>query len=269
MRLPLKEGRFFDDSDRVDSDPVAIVNEALVARYLPGEDPIGKHIRQFDGPDTKRPWLRIVGVVGNEKRTAVTNEMSWIDTPVMYLPWLQNSPPSAILLFRTRGRGLPAISLIQRAVGDQNVSVGELDTMEHQVAKILAYPRFRAVVLAAFATLALVLAVVGLYGVLSRLVARRTHEIGIRTALGAPRVHVLTMIAKQGMQLTVVGILLGLASVWGLMRLMEALLYGINAMDRTNLVLVTLVLLVAAGLATLLPALRAIRVNPMVALRHE
>jgi putative ABC transport system permease protein len=269
MRLPLKEGRFFHDGDRVDSEPVAIVNEALVARYLPGEDPIGKHIRQFDGSDTKRPWLRIVGVVGNEKRTAVTNEMSWTDTPVIYVPWLQNTPLSAVLLFRTRGTGLPAINLIQRAAGNSNVSVGKLDTMEHEVAKILAYPRFRAVVLAAFAALALVLSVVGLYGVLSRLVARRTHEIGIRTALGAPRVHVLTMIAKHGMQLTAVGIILGLASVWGLTRLVQALLYGISAMDRANLILVTLVLLLAAGLATLLPALRAIRVDPMVALRDE
>jgi hypothetical protein len=269
MGLPLKEGRFFDDRDRVDSEPVAIVNEALVARYLPGEDPIGRHIRQFDGTDTKRPWLRIVGVVRNEKRTAVTNEMSWTDTPVTYLPWLQNTQLSAVLLFRTRGVRLPEISLIQRAAGDPNVSVGELETMEHEVGKILEYPRFRAVVLAAFAALALVLAVVGLYGVLSRLVARRTHEIGIRTALGAPRVHVLTMIAKHGMRLTAIGIIFGLASVWCLTRLVQTLLYGISAMDRTNLLLVTLVLLVSAGLATLLPALRATRVDPIVALRDE
>jgi putative ABC transport system permease protein len=269
MGLPLKEGRFFDDRDRLDGEPVAIVNEALVAKYLPGEDPIGRHIRQFDGPDTKRPWLRIVGVVGNEKRTAVTNEMSWTDAPVIYLPWLQNSPLSAVLLFRTRGARLPGLSLIQRAAGDPNVSVSDLDTMEHEVGKILAYPRFRAVLLSTFAALALVLAVVGLYGVLSRLVARRTHEIGIRTALGASPAHVLTMIAKHAVRLTAIGILLGLGSVWGLTRFVQALLYGVSAMDRVNLVLVTLVLLVSAGLATLLPVLRALRVDPMVALRDE
>src|SRR5262249_49972275 len=147
--------------------------------------------------------------------------------------------------------------------------VGELDTVEHEVAKILAYPRFRALMLAAFAAVALILAVVGLYGGLFRLVARRTHEIGIRTALGASSVHVLTMIAKHGMQLTTAGIIFGLALVWGLTRLVQGLLYGISAMDGANLVIVTLVLFVSAGLATLLPALRAIRVDPIEALRDE
>jgi putative ABC transport system permease protein len=269
MSVPLKEGRFFDERDRAGSEPVAIVNEALVAKYFPNGDPIGRHIRQFEGVKEKRPWLRIVGVAGNEKRRADANEMIWTDTPVIYLPWRQNSQPSAVLLFRMPGARLPAASLIQQATGDPNVSVSDLDTMDHEVSKVLAYPRFRAVVLAAFAALALVLAVGGLYGVLSRLVARRTHEIGIRTALGASPLHVVTMIAKHGMQLTAIGIILGLASVWGLTRLMQTLLYGVSTMDWANLVVVTLVLLVSAGLATLRPVLRAIRVDPMVALRDE
>ena len=269
MRVPLKEGRFFDDRDRVDSEPVTIVNEVLAARYFSKEDPIGRHIRPFDGPETKRPWLRIVGVVGNEKRTEVTNEMSWIDPPVMYLPWIQNTQLSAVLLFRTPEARPPAISLIQRAAGDPDVSVGEMDTMSNAVAKMLAFPRFRAVVLAAFAALALVLAVVGLYGVLSRLVARRTHEIGIRMALGAQHARLLVTITQQGALLTVTGIMLGLASVWGLTRFLKALLYGVGATDPANLALVTLVLLVAAGLATFLPARRAAQVDPMITLRDE
>jgi hypothetical protein len=220
-------------------------------------------------PKGGRSWLRIVGVVGNEKRTAVANEMSWTDAPVMYLPWRQNAQLSAVLLFRTRGARLPAINLIQRAAGNPDVFVGELDTVAQTVAKILAYPRFRAVVLAAFAALALVLAVVGLYGVLSRLVARRTREIGIRMALGAPQANVLFTIARQGMALSSIGIMLGLASVWGLTRLLKALLYGVSATDPVNLVLVAAVLLVSAALATLLPARRATRVDPMIALRDE
>jgi putative ABC transport system permease protein len=269
MRLPLKEGRFFDDRDRADGEQVVIVNEALVDRYFPGEDPIGRHVRPFDGPETESPWLRIVGIVGNEKRTAVASEMSWTETPVLYRPWPQDTRLSAVLLFRVRQVGLPVISLIQRAGGDPEVSVGEIETMTHAVEKILAYPRFRAAVLSAFATLALVLAVVGLYGVLSRLVARRTHEIGIRIAVGATRGHVVTMVAKRGLRLTVTGIIFGLASVWGLTRLVQALLYGVSAMDPANVILTTLVLLCSAGLATLIPARRATRVDPTVALRDE
>lgn len=161
------------------------------------------------------------------------------------------------------------ISLIQRASGDPSVSVSEIETMTQAVEKILAYPRFRAAVLAAFATLALVLAVVGLYGVLSRLVARRTHEIGIRIALGATRGQVVRMVAKQGLRLTVTGIIFGLASVWGLTRLLRALLYGVSAMNSANLILTTLVLLCSAGIATLIPARRATRIDPTVALRDE
>jgi putative ABC transport system permease protein len=269
MRLPLKEGRFFDDRDRADSEQVVIVNEALVARYFPGEDPIRRHIRPFDGPETQGPWLRIVGIVGNEKRTAVASEMSWTDTPVLYRPWPQDTRLSSVLLFRVRQAGLPLISLIQRASGDPSVSVGEIETMTHAVEKILAYPRFRAAVLAAFATLALVLAVVGLYGVLSRLVARRTHEIGIRIALGATRGQVVRMVARQGLRLTVTGIIFGLASVWGLTRLLRALLYGVSAMNSANLILTTLVLLCSAGIATLMTARRATRIDPTVALRDE
>src|SRR5579872_4159629 len=269
MRLPLKEGRMFDERDRADSEQVGIVNEALVARYFPGEDPIGRRIRPFGGPETGIPWLRIVGVVGNEKRTAVASEMSWTDTPVLYRPWPQDTRLSAVLLFRVRRADLPAISLIQQASSDPSVSVGEIEKMTHAVEKILAYPRFRAAVLAAFATLALLLAVVGLYGVLSRLVARRTHEIGIRIALGATRGDVVRMVAKQGLRLTLTGIIFGLASVWGLSRVLRALLYGLSAMNLTNVILATLVLFCSAWLATLIPARRATEVDPIVALRDE
>ena len=141
--------------------------------------------------------------------------------------------------------------------------------MTDAVEKILAYPRFRAAVVAVFATLALVLAVVGLYGVLSRLVARRTHEIGIRIALGATRGHVLSMVAKQGLRLTITGIIFGLASAWGLTRLLRALLYGVSAMDPANVILTTLVLLCSAALGTFIPVRRATRIDPTVAVRDE
>jgi putative ABC transport system permease protein len=257
MRIPLKRGRFFDDRDRGETEAVTVVNEALVTKYFPKDDPIGRHIRQFEGPETKNPWLRIVGVVATERGTHVTAEMTWADTPVIYRPWAQNTQPSAVLVLRTFGGRAPLVNLIQRASGDPDVSIGGLESVPHALAKVLAYPRFRAVLLAGFAGIALLLAVVGLYGVLSRLVTQRTHEIGIRMALGARRKDVLTMVAKQGMLLTTIGIAFGLVSAWGLTRLLTALLYGVSATDPATLGLVTAALLASAGLATFLPARRA------------
>ncbi len=269
MRIPLKTGRFFNDRDRTDSEPVTVINEAVVARYFAKEDPIGRHIRQFEVGETKTPWLRIVGVVANERRTQVTTEMGWADTPVIYRPWPQNAQLSAVLILRTWLPGSTSFKLIQGASGDPDVSVNEVETVPHALAKVLAYPRFRAVVLTAFAGLALLLAVVGLYGVLSRQVTQRTHEIGIRMALGARQRDVLAMVAKRGTLLTVIGIAVGLASTLGLTRLLSALLYGVSATDAATLGLVTVALLGATVLATLLPARRAARVDPMIALRCE
>lgn len=269
MRIPLKRGRFFNDRDRADGEPVTVVNEAVVARYFPNEDPIGRHIRQFEEGETKTPWLRIVGVVASEKRTRVETEMGWLDAPVMYRPWLQDAHSSAVLILRTTLPESAAFKLVQRAGGDPDVSVGDMETVPHALAKVLAYPRFRAIVLTAFAALALLLAVVGLYGVLARQVTQRTPEIGIRMALGARPGDVLAMVAKRGSLLTLIGIAVGLAATWGLTRLLSGLLYGVSATDAATLELVTVGLLTAAELATVLPARRATRVDPMIALRSE
>jgi putative ABC transport system permease protein len=269
MKIALKRGRFFDERDRQDGEPVTIINEALAAGYFPKDDPIGRHVRAFDGPGRTNPWLRIIGVVGNERRSAVTAEMSWDDAPVTYIPWSQNAPISGVLILGTRAEGAAAARLIQRASGDPDIAVGDLDTVPHAMARILAYPRFRAGLLAGFAGLALLLAVVGLYGVLSRLVTRRTHEIGIRMALGAKRVDVLAMVASDGMLLTAIGLALGLVAVWGLTRLLKALLYGVSATDPATLVLVTMAILCSTALAAFVPVRRATHVDPMIALRDE
>jgi hypothetical protein len=109
MRIPLKRGRSFDERDRAENELVTIVNEALAAKYFPGEDPIGKHIRAYNGPENKMPWLRIVGVVGDEKRTTVTQEMNWANPPVAYIPWAQNAQVSGILISERRWRGEPCL----------------------------------------------------------------------------------------------------------------------------------------------------------------
>ncbi|HEV3330559.1 MAG TPA: ABC transporter permease [Bryobacteraceae bacterium] len=271
MRIPLKEGRYFDERDREQTRPLAIVNEALVARYFANEDPIGKQIREFDGPGSKKPWVTIVGVVAGEKRTAVTNEMSWADLPVVYHAWDQDPPPAATLIVRADAGGTVLGGTIQRALAaiDSDVSVGGVESVPQTVAKVLAYPRFRAIVLAAFAGLALLLAMVGLYGVLSHLVAHRTHEIGVRMALGAQRSEVLGMIVGDGVRLIGLGVVLGLAVALVLGRYLGALLYGISAADPLLLALVSLGMIVAALAAMYVPARRAATVDPLVALRYE
>lgn len=269
MKMPLRRGRFFDERDRQNSEPVTIVNESLAGKYFPNEDPVGKRVRAFDGPGNNNRWLRIIGVVGNERRTATASEMGWEDAPVTYLPWSQNAAISGVVLLKTRLEGAAIAGLIQRASGDPDIAVGDIETVPRAIAKILAYPRFRALLLAGFAGLALLLALVGLYGVLSRLVARRTQEIGIRMALGARRADVLAMVAREGMALAAIGVVLGLVSVWGLTRLMKALLYGVSATDPVTLGLVTAAILGSAALAAFVPARRATRVDPMIALRDE
>ena len=271
MRIPLERGRDFDERDGEHAEPVAIVNQALVARYFPNEDPIGKHIREFDAEDKQKPWLRIVGVVAGEKRTAVTNEMSWADSPVVYRPWDQNPPMAATLLLRAPAAGTAMGATIPRTVArvDADVSVFGVESAPQAISKALAYPRFRAIMLAAFAGLAVLLALVGLYGVLSHLVTHRTHEIGVRMALGAQRNEVLSLIVAGGLRLIGLGVAVGLGAALALGRYLGALLYGISAADPVLLASVSLVMVLAAMAAMYLPARRAATVDPLVALRYE
>jgi predicted permease len=268
--LPLERGRNFEPLDGAQSDPVAIVNDALAKRFFPDEDPVGKRIRPTGDP-APNPWLRIVGVVANEKRSNVYNEMTWVDTPTLYRPLAQNASAQVSLLIRTAGGEAAAIRQIQRKIGtlDPGVPVGEGESVRHLMSGYLAYPRFRAAALGGFSMLSLLLALVGIYGVLARMVTQRTREMGIRMALGATRANILKMVAAQGMLLTSAGTVLGLGSAWALTRLLAALLYGISPTDPMTLLLVMLALPGAALLATYLPARRATRVDPMVALRYE
>ena len=271
MRIRLKAGRYFDERDAEPGELVAIVNEALVTRYFPRENPLGKRIREFDGPNRQTAWLRIVGVVAGEKRTAVSSEMSWSDEPVIYRAWDQNPPLAATLMVRAQTGKAALGSTISQSIAsiDPDVAVGEVEAVPATIAKILAYPRFRAIVLAAFAGLALLLAMVGLYGVLSHLVTHRTHEIGVRMALGAQRSEVLHMILAGGTRLIATGLALGLGAALALGRYVSALLYGVSATDPLLLAVVSLFMVLAALAAIYFPARRAATVDPLIALRYE
>jgi putative ABC transport system permease protein len=254
------------------TEPVAIVNEALAKKYFAAEDPVGRQIRSFGAPPEHNPWRRIVGVVANEKRGNPFQEMSWLDTPAMFLPIAQVPPSRVTLLVRSNVDPMGLTNIVQRQVStlDPSIPVSNIQTAEHLLLKEhLAYPRFRALVVGSFAGFALLLAVIGLYGVLSQLVTQRTNEIGLRMALGADARNVLTMITKEGMLLVGLGIGLGAILALFLSRFLAGLLYGVKSNDPITLAAVSVLLLVAALAATLLPARRATRVDPMVALRYE
>jgi predicted permease len=270
MNTALERGRFFDTGDRRQTEPVAIVNDALVQKYFSNENPIGRHIRPF-APGKRNAWWRVVGVVRNQKRTTVYNEMAWVDSPVIYRPLSQNPPGYTNVIVRTGVEGSDLGGSIQRraAAIDSDIPVEEIHTVRELEARALAYPRFRALLLGMFACLALILATVGLFGVLSHLVTQRTHEIGVRMALGARETTVLKMILKEGLLLTGGGLILGFAAAWLLGRYLATLLYRTRPTDPLLLAAVSLVLFVTALIAMYVPARRASRLDPMVALKYE
>lgn len=266
MDIPLHQGRAFDRRDSQAGLKTAIVNETLARKYFPKESPVGRHIRTLgDSPE----WLTIVGVAGDEKRTVVYQEMGWVDSPILYRPLAQEGPAVANLLLRADGADLG--SIVQQTIArlDPDVFAGKAEPVDQVVAEYLKYPRFRAVLLGSFAFIALLLAIVGLYGVLAQLVAQRTQEIGLRMAIGAQAKDILKMVVKEGMLLAGLGVGFGLVAAALLARFVASLLYGITPRDPVTLLLVSAALLLAALLAAYVPARRATKIDPMAALRCE
>ena len=264
LGIPLLQGRNFTEHDTKDSAAVAIVNEAFVRTTFPGENPIGKYIVNF-GP--KEEKLEIVGVVGNVRHLALET----VPRPELYQPLGQAGWPRMFVAVRTRtSNPLTLVPAVQEAVWsvDKNVAPGNIRSMAAFVARSLLKRKFTMTLLSIFASLALTLAAVGLYGVMSYSVAQRTREIGIRMALGAQRADVLKLIVKQGMFLTGIGVLLGMAASFGLTRLVSNLLFGVSATDAATFVALSILLFSVALLACWLPARRASGVNPIVALRE-
>ncbi len=265
LSIPLRRGRAFGTQDRQDSQPVAIVNESFAQRYFPDTGPLGKQIRVQGG---RTPWLTIVGVVGNLKHTELMNEMAWVETPILYRPLAQEPRGSMQIIMRA---SVDTATEIQRQIAalDPSIPINDVESLQSRVAKTLAYPRFRAMVLVFFALGALLLSAVGLHGVLSQLVVQRTPEFGVRKAIGARTHHLLLLIARQGGLPVFAGLAVGLGLTLASGRILSNLLYGIQPADPKALAIVGLTLLAVASLAILLPALRAARVDPMIALRDE
>ncbi len=265
LGIPLLQGRNFTDHDSKNSAPVAIVNEAFARATFPGQDPIGKYIVNF-GPGNEK--LEIVGVVGNVRHLALETA----PRAELYQPLGQASWPRMFFAVRTlTSNPLTLVPAIQDAIWsvDKNVAPGTARSMEMLVARSLLKRKFTMTLLAIFAGLAVTLAAIGLYGVMSYSVSQRTREIGIRMALGAQRAQVLKLIVKQGMKLTAIGVLLGIGASLGLTRLIANLLFGVSATDLATFGALSVLLLSVALLACWLPARRASGVDPMVALRTD
>ncbi len=270
MGIPFLHGREFEWRDGQKAARVAVVNRALVRKYFPHEDPLGKHIR-FPGSQDASPWLTIVGVAGDEKQSTPFQEMAWTEPPIVYRPLAQQDASAVDLVVRVASRPILSGGAIQQEILKlgHDVRISDVYPMRHVLDRYTAYPRFRATVMGAFAGVALLLAIVGLYGVLAQLVVQRTQEIGIRMALGAQASDVLRLVMQQGMVLAGIGAGLGVIVALLLGRSLQSLLYGVRPADPGILGGVSLMLILAALLATYVPARRAMRVNPIDSLRSE
>jgi putative ABC transport system permease protein len=265
MQIPVLRGRSFTDQDKAGAQQVVIINETLARKHWSGQDPIGKRIR-FYGPLDRAPWLEVVGVIQDVKHELNTNVM-----PEFYLPHAQDSWISMIVVARTTVEPTSVAAQMRQQVWaiDKDQPVFEVHTMNEVRSTSVALYSFSSVTLGIFAGVALLLAMVGIYGVMAFAVTQRTHEIGIRMALGARARDVLLMVVANGMKLAVIGLVIGLAGAWGLSRFIQGLLFGVQPTDLLTFAVVSICLLAAALLACYIPARRATKVDPLEALRYE
>ena len=268
MGIELIQGRDYDERDDLQSNPVVIINETLAKRFFPNQNPLGKRINPSFGADQRGILMReIVGVVRSFKHSSLSAEIQ----PELYIAYKQNPRPTAMLVIRTTYDPTNLIATIRNEVQslDSTLAIYSVRTLDQYLAASVAQPRFNTLLLGIFAAVALILTSVGLYGVMSYTVTQRTHEFGIRMALGAKPGDVLKLILKQGMGMTLIGIALGLAGAFALTRVAESLLFGVSATDPLTFLVVSAFLLAVALLACLVPARRATKTDPMVALRYE
>jgi putative ABC transport system permease protein len=268
MHIPLRRGRDFQPPDFDAKAPlVGVANDEMVRQYFPNEDPLGKRVRWVRNPTVE--WIEIVGVVGDVKHFG----LDLPELPALYSPYTQINPWKRWMTFAVRTQSDPA-AMEQRVKEqiwkvDSQLPITKVRTMTEVAAASFAARRFNMLLLTLFAGLALVLAAVGVYGVMSYAVTQRTHEIGIRMALGAQVGNVVKLVMKNGLMIAIIGVALGLAGAFALTRLMRSLLFAVEATDKAVFAGVSLCLFLIALIACYIPARRATKVDPLVALRYE
>ena len=268
MGIPLLRGRYFETQDSQDTTPVTLINRRLAEQYWPGEDAIGKRIKV--GPaDSPNSWLTVVGVVGDVRQTGL--QVQKLEFYVPYMQERRSFMAPRDLVVRTKADQAVIAAAVRKAVWsvDKDQPVSNVRTVNEVFSAAISQERFQALMLGLSAALALVLACVGLYGVISYSVVQRTHEIGVRMALGAQPVDVLSLVIRQGMSLTFAGLILGIVAGTFVTRVLTDMLFGVTPRDPLTFAGVPVLLLIVAFLACYIPARRATRIDPLIALRYE
>jgi len=267
IRAPLKAGRQFTDADRAGSQKVCIVDEDVVRRYWPNTDPIGKRITFNNLTDTNITWITVVGEVAHTLHTGLDDQ----HRVQVYFPLAQVGQSGLGVVVRTTGEPMAAVGAVRSAVRavDPDLPLAGVNTMDELIAQTTGPRRFSLFLLGGFAALAVVLASIGLYGVMSYMVTQRSRELGVRLALGAGTLDVLGLVLRQGLALALGGVAIGLVAALALTRVMQGMLFHVGASDPVTFVAVPLLLVVVAAFASWLPARRATRVDPIEALRAE
>ena len=266
MKMRLIEGRLVGDAERPEGPQVVVINEGMAKRFWPGQSAVGKRFRR-GSPEENRPWITVAGVVADVKEALDTVPGLQGYWPFAQMAWARD----LTLVIRTAGDPLAIIPAVRNEVraADASVPVVSTTTMQQLMSESVSEPRFRTLVVLSFAGVACLLALVGIYGVMAFVVAERTHEIGVRMALGAAQGGVMRHVLGQGLRLTVVGIIIGLGGAFLATRAIQSMLFGIGALDPMTYLLVVLVLTTVAMVACWVPARRASRVDPLVALRGD
>jgi len=267
MGIPLKRGRAFNDADRQGAPRVLVISEETARRFFPGADPIGKRIEFGWTRDGDRLAGEIVGVVGDVRQRSLSAEL----TPHAYVAFEQWPLDELTVVMRTRTDPATTLRAAHAVVEslDRDLPVYDAFTLESMVSRSLGQPKFYLLLLTVFAAVAVVLAAVGIYGVMAYSVQQRTREIGIRMALGASADRVVAMVVRRGLTLVVAGVALGTAGAYALTRMLRSLLFGVSARDPLTFAGVAVLLGVVALLASWIPARRAARVDPLAAMRAE
>jgi predicted permease len=274
MRTPILAGRDFNDGDTADAPAVIIINDALARRHFKGENPIGHRI-SFPDPRKNPQWMTVVGVVHDVAQSWGDPAQPEIYTPYWQDPRLTKTTQSfaayMTLVTRTQMNAEVAVDSVKNAVWsvERNLPLSHAQTLEHAVGNATWESRFTLLLVGVFSALALILAMIGIYGVMAYEVAQRTHEIGIRMALGAARRGIMLLIARQSLTVALIGIACGLAAAAGLVRLMKSMLYQVETLDPITFAAVALVVFVVAAAAAIIPTRSAMNVDPMIALRRE